>query len=230
MRFERMKFECSSRSWKHLITEFNFPTSIGTFQLKWKLSNFRLYNYSVFPTAISNYLYPKNDSEIHGLSPVSVGRSGPDFGPKLVCPSFIPFSVENISNAELVPKMSLLNPHGPFCCLNPLPPVLQPGEIHSIAVRFQPSAPTQYHEQFYLQTKVSPSDDVLTDDVISDDVTSDSRLSLTLRGSGLHAKCEITTAEVDFEVTKVNLEVVKEVKLVNHGDFEAKFTLSQVFN
>ena len=133
--------------------------------------------------------------------------------------------MENISGQELVPKMSLLNPHGPFCCLNPLPPVLQPGEIHSIAVRFQPSAPTQYHEQFYLQTKMLPSDDVKIDDVASD-----SRLSLTLRGSGLHAKCEIQTSEIDFEVTKVNLEVVKEVKLVNHGDFEAKFTLSQVFN
>ena len=137
--------------------------------------------------------------------------------------------MENISNVELVPKMSLLNPHGPFCCLNPLPPVLQPGEIHSIAVRFQPSAPTQYHEQFYLQTKMLPSDDISSDDVISDDVTSDSRLGLTLRGSGLHAKCEISTGEINFEVTKVNLEVVKEIKLVNHGDFEAKFTLSQVF-
>ena len=126
--------------------------------------------------------------------------------------------------------MSLLNPHGPFCCLNPLPPVLQPGEIHSIAVRFQPSAPTQYHEQFYLQTRMLPSDDVSTDEIISDDITTDSRLGLTLRGSGLHAKCEISTSEIDFEVTKVNLEVVKEVKLVNHGDFETKFTLSQVFN
>ena len=125
--------------------------------------------------------------------------------------------------------MSLLNPHGPFCCLNPLPPVLQSGEIHSIAVRFQPSAPTQYHEQFYLQTKMLTSDHVSSDDVISDDVTSDSRLGLTLRGSGLHAKCEISTGEINFEVTKVNLEVVKEVKLVNHGDFEAKFTLGQVF-
>ena len=75
-----------------------------------------------------------------------------------------------------------------------------------------------------------PSDDVSSEDIISDDVTSDSRLGLTLRGSGLHAKCEISTAEIDFEVTKVNLEVVKEVKLINHGDFEAKFTLSQVFN
>ena len=41
----------------------NFPTPIGNFQLKWKISNFRFSNlkiphFSFFPTALSNYMYP----------------------------------------------------------------------------------------------------------------------------------------------------------------------------
>ena len=57
MKLERMKLENSSRSWKILITQYcieNFPTSMGTFQLKWNLSNFKLSNFSFFPTALSN--------------------------------------------------------------------------------------------------------------------------------------------------------------------------------
>ena len=35
-----------------------FPTSIGSFQLRLALFNFRLSNFSFFPTALSNYTYP----------------------------------------------------------------------------------------------------------------------------------------------------------------------------
>ena len=34
------------------------PTLLGSFQVKQKLSNFRLSNFSCFPTALSNYTYP----------------------------------------------------------------------------------------------------------------------------------------------------------------------------
>ena len=54
MKLERMKLESSSRSWKNLYNcNENFPTSIVNFQLKSKISNF-----SFFPTALSNYMYP----------------------------------------------------------------------------------------------------------------------------------------------------------------------------
>ena len=61
MKQERMKLENTSRSWKILITQYcieNFPTSIGTFQLKWKFSNFKISNYSFFPSALSNFINP----------------------------------------------------------------------------------------------------------------------------------------------------------------------------
>ena len=47
MKLERMKLKSSSRSWKlldNLTLLENFPTSIGTCQLWWKLFNYRLSN------------------------------------------------------------------------------------------------------------------------------------------------------------------------------------------
>ena len=47
MKLERMKLEISSQSWKlldNLTLLENFPTSIGTCQLWWKLFNYRLSN------------------------------------------------------------------------------------------------------------------------------------------------------------------------------------------
>ena len=45
--------------WRKFLITFilhsNYPTFIGTYQLKWKLSNIRLSNFSFFPTAVSNY-------------------------------------------------------------------------------------------------------------------------------------------------------------------------------
>ena len=38
--------------------QWNFPTSEEIFQLEQKVSNFRLYNFSFFPIAVSNYTYP----------------------------------------------------------------------------------------------------------------------------------------------------------------------------
>ena len=35
-----------------------FPTSLGSFQFRWVLSNLKLFNFSFFPTALSNYTHP----------------------------------------------------------------------------------------------------------------------------------------------------------------------------
>jgi len=59
MKLKKVKTESSTRSWKifDCLIE-NFPIPIRTFQLKWKLSNLGLSNFSFFPTALSNYMYP----------------------------------------------------------------------------------------------------------------------------------------------------------------------------
>ena len=48
------KFECRNFSSLNI-----FSKSIGIFQHKWKLSYFKLSNFSIFPTALSNDMYPK---------------------------------------------------------------------------------------------------------------------------------------------------------------------------
>ena len=48
-----------------------FPTSISSSQLRSALSNFRLSNFSFFPTALSNYTYPLfSDIKVHGIQPL----------------------------------------------------------------------------------------------------------------------------------------------------------------
>ena len=66
VRIEIGKNEVGKFEPKFLITLYcieKFPTTIRTFQLKWKFSNSKLLNlknsyFSFFPTPLSNYMYP----------------------------------------------------------------------------------------------------------------------------------------------------------------------------
>ena len=71
MKLVTLNFQTSAK-----LSEFkrNFLTSLGSFQLKQKLSNFRfsnlkLSNFSFFPTALSNYTYPKKSPKKSNLWP-----------------------------------------------------------------------------------------------------------------------------------------------------------------
>jgi len=55
MKLESMKLE---KFWLLECYIENFPTSLGTFQIKWKLSYFRLSDFLFFPTIHSNYMFP----------------------------------------------------------------------------------------------------------------------------------------------------------------------------
>ena len=120
MKLERSKLE-SSFHLHSLLSNFAwlFPTSLGSFQLKQKLSNFRLSNLklsnsSFFPTALFNYMYPEIKILVHlisnlswsvcfllsNLSMLRIFLESGISGPK---PKFGPMPVENFEKFQTNP-------------------------------------------------------------------------------------------------------------------------------
>ena len=123
--------------------------------------------------------------------------------------------IENISPIVQHVKTTSLDPHGPFCALNPLPPSMEPGSHHVLDVRFRPNNNVGiYHEQFHI-VQIDP-----------DTGSTCSKLHINVRGEAIDAQTRLVCDEkLSLGVVRKNDEIKETILIRNDGTCTVPYRL-----